>query len=192
MTRGMSFTQIRIEADSAATFTDPSVLAAGGLTGSGTFRIDPGAGNVVTMPGGNVGWHGRTVVMSGTVKYGSWSSFGDVLTDRSALASILVMGGATLDQNGQSAYKINTQDQNGGQSSMEKPEVILQGNAVFTLGAPTGQDMNYSAVTILALESDADSALDLSAVPSGWRLKKKTKDGSAHYYLTKGLAIFLR
>ena len=43
-----------------------------------------------------------------------------------------------------------------------------------------------------ALESDADSALDLSAVPSGWRLKKKTKDGSVHYYLTKGLAIFLR
>ena len=150
-----SFTQIRIEADSEATFTDPSVLAAGGLTGSGTFRIDPGAGNVVTMPGGNVGWHGRAVVMSGTVKYGSWSSFGDALTDRSALASILVMGGATLDQNGQSANKINTKDQIGGQSPMEKPEVILQENAVFTLGAPTGQDMNYSAVTILTLEGDA-------------------------------------
>ena len=43
-----------------------------------------------------------------------------------------------------------------------------------------------------ALEFDTDSALDLSAVPSGWRLKKKTKDGSVHYYLTKGLAIFLR
>lgn len=151
----LSFAQIRIEADSAATLTDPSVLAAGGLTGSGTFRIDPGAGNVVTMPGDNVGWHGRTVVMSGTVKYGSWSSFGDALTDRSALASILVMGGATLDQNGQSAYKFNSSDQLLDQSPMEKPEVILQGNAVFTLGAPTGQDMNYSAVTILTLEGDA-------------------------------------
>ena len=152
---GLSFPQIRIEADSAATFADPSVLMDGGLTGNGMFRIDPGAGNVVTMPGGNVGWHGRTVVMSGTVKYGAWSSFGDALTDRSALASILVMGGATLDQNGQSAYKINTKDQLGGQSPMEKPEVILQENAVFTLGAPTGQDMNYSAVTILTLEGDA-------------------------------------
>ena len=152
---GLSFTHIRIEADAAATLADPSVLASGGLTGSGTFRIDPGAGNVVTMPGGNVEWHGRAVVMSGTVKYGSWSSFGDALTDRSALASILVMGGAALDQNGQSAYKFNSNDQLGGQSPMEKPEVILQGNAVFTLGAPTGQDMNYSAVTILTLEGDA-------------------------------------
>ena len=58
--------------------------------------------------------------------------------------------------------------------------------------SPICQEISRIAVTILALESDADSALDLSAVPSGWRLKKKTKDGSAHYYLTKGLAIFLR
>ncbi len=43
-----------------------------------------------------------------------------------------------------------------------------------------------------ALESDADSALDISDCPSGWMLKKKTEEDYVYYYLAKGLTIFLR
>lgn len=43
-----------------------------------------------------------------------------------------------------------------------------------------------------ALESAADSALDISDCPSGWMLKKKTEEGYVSYCLAKGLTIFLR
>lgn len=43
-----------------------------------------------------------------------------------------------------------------------------------------------------ALESDADNALDVSDRPAGWMLKKKAEEGYVHYYLVKGLTIFLR
>lgn len=70
----------------------------------------------------------------------------------------------------------------------------IEGTIKFDISDPVLADKGMIPLLKVptALESAADSAIDRSAIPSGWMLKKKAEEGYVHYYLAKGLAVFLR
>lgn len=90
--------------DTEATFHAIGTLVDGGLSGKGTYALDPGKGTTVTMKNSNSTYLGEAVVKSGTMKFGNRSSFGfggQTNSDRSkttaGTAKLRVKGGATLD-----------------------------------------------------------------------------------------------
>ncbi len=136
----------RLDIASGATVvrTGLAGLVDGGLTGAGTFVLDPGTGNSLTMTQSNTGFTGTAVINSGTVKFGNATSFGPI--NRSSF--IRVRNGGTLDTG-------NVQN---GSNTGEKNKVILEEGA--TLAANPGLDHNitshqWSLITTLTLEGDA-------------------------------------
>lgn len=109
------------------------------VEGGGSLLLDPGANNTYTMSGGNSGYTGEAVIVSGRVKFGDSTSFGA----NGRAAFIRVKGGATLDENGKT---------DGGQA--EKNKVILEEGAIFT-SSPGFSDYKLPPVTTLKLEGDA-------------------------------------
>ena len=129
---------------SSATVTGERDLSSLMLTGKGTFRLDPGEGNIYTMSKGNTSYEGEAVIVSGTVKFGNSTSFGPI--GRSAF--IRVKSGATLDENGQTDT-----------AESEKNKVILEEGAVFTSN-PGLSDTKLPPVTTLKLEGNATVIAD--------------------------------
>lgn len=126
-------------------------LANGGLTGSATFILDPGAGNTYTMSQSNTGYTGEAVIKSGTVKMGNATSFGAM--GRSS--SIRVKEGAKLDTNGASNSEYNK----------HKNKVILEEGATFTSTVANGANFQNVPCTSITLEGDA--VVDASTVDVG-------------------------
>ena len=120
--------------------TDAFDIADGELSGSGTFVLDPGEGNTITMTKNNTSYTGEAVIKSGTVKMGSATSFGDV----GHSSVIRVKGGAALDAN-------NTTS---GAYQEEKNKVVLEQGAKFCTSVAQA-DPKLSAFTSLSLEGDA-------------------------------------
>jgi hypothetical protein len=137
----------RIDIASGATVvrTGLAGLINGGLTGAGTFVLDPGTGNTLTMTKSNTSFTGEIVINSGTVKFGNATSFGPI--NRSSF--IRVRDGGTLDTG-------NVQENT--KNSGEKNKVILEEGA--TLAANPGLNHSitahqWSLITTLTLEGDA-------------------------------------
>ena len=80
--------------------TGTAGLVDGGLTGAGTFVLDPGVGNTVTMTKNNTDFTGEAVVKSGVIKFGDYQSFGKIGRN----AFIRVCADAVLDENAQTFY----------------------------------------------------------------------------------------
>ena len=138
----VTFQNLSLESSATGIVTSADGLANGGLTGAGTFVIDPGAGVTKTMSAGNTSFTGEAVIASGTVKMGDASSFGPI----PSVNVIRVKGSATLDENGMlSGYYSQNKDKNC---------VILEKGAIFTQSvAPS--DEKQAPVTSIALEGDA-------------------------------------
>ncbi len=140
----LSYKRLDIASGATVVRTGLAGLVDGGLTGAGTFVLDPGTGNTLTMTKSNAGFTGTAVINSGTVKFGNATSFGPI--NRSSF--IRVRNGGTLDTG-------NVQD---GSNTGEKNKVILEEGA--TLAANPGLDHNitshqWSLITTLTLEGDA-------------------------------------
>ena len=136
----VSMTSFEIAPYVTAKFAAVPGVADGGIKGAGTLVLDPGAGNTVSMTKSNTGFAGKTVIASGTVKYGDGTSFGPV----GGSAKILVKSGATLDQAGMALYE----------SNKKKPEVTLEADATLASSAKLG-DNKAGVVTDLVLEGNA-------------------------------------
>ena len=136
----VTFPAINLPVGATATLPDPSMLANGNLVGGGTLVLAPGAGNTVTMSGGNKSWIGQTIIENGTVKYTGGRSFGNEDTT----ANVIVKGGATLDQNGVRWLL----------DGPEKPAVRLEEGAVLTSSADI-DDKKGGIITKLSLDGDA-------------------------------------
>ena len=140
----LSYKRLDIASGATVVRTGLAGLVDGGLSGAGTFVLDPGTGNTLTMTKSNTGFTGTAVINSGTVKFGNATSFGPI--NRSSF--IRVRNGGTLDTG-------NVQD---GSNTGEKNKVILEEGA--TLAANPGLDHNitshqWSSITTLTLEGDA-------------------------------------
>ena len=136
----ISMTSFEIAPYVTAKFAAVPGVADGGIKGAGTLVLDPGDGNTVSMTKSNTGFAGKTVIASGTVKYGDGTSFGPV----GGSAKILVKSGATLDQAGMALYERNK----------KKPEVTLEADATLASSAKLG-DNKAGVVTDLVLEGNA-------------------------------------
>lgn len=139
---------LTVEKNSSATVTGERDLSSLMLTGKGTFRLDPGEGNIYTMSKGNTFYEGEAVIVSGTVKFGDSTSFGPIGRD----AFIRVKSGATLDENGIKDY-----------TESKKNKVILEEGAVFTAN-PGFDDVKLPPVTTLKLEGNANVIADNGTV----------------------------
>ena len=140
----LSYKRLDIASGATVVRTGLAGLVDGGLSGAGTFVLDPGTGNTLTMTQSNTGFTGTAVINSGTVKFGNATSFGPI--NRSSF--IRVRNGGTLDTG-------NVQN---GSNTGEKNKVILEEGA--TLTANPGLDHNitshqWSSITTLTLEGDA-------------------------------------
>lgn len=143
-----------IEVTAGSTLTVPGTgfsLADGGLTGAGTFVLDPGVGNTVTMSKSNTSFTGEAVIASGTVKMGDARSFGEF--GRSA--SIRVKTGATLDANGVS---------NGGVYLTGNNKIILEEGATFTNSVGLGDTKGFAFHDIRA---EGNATIDASTTHNG-------------------------
>ena len=136
----VTMTALDIAPYAAAKFAAAPGVADGGITGPGVLILAPGAGNTITMTKSNTGFAGKTVVASGTVKYGDGTSFGPM----GGVAKILVKSGATLDQAGVPQYERYN----------KKPEVTLAADATLASSAKLG-DNKAGVVTDLVLEGNA-------------------------------------
>ena len=77
----LQFPAIDIPSGCTATITGAEGLADGGLTGTGTLVVDPGAGNTFTMCKENNDFTGEAVIKSGIVRLGNATSFGPLARD---------------------------------------------------------------------------------------------------------------
>jgi len=138
----LSHKRLDIKSGVTVARTGTAGLVDGGLTGAGTFVLDPGEGNTLTMTKSNTGFTGEAVVKSGTVKLGNSTSFG--LFNRASF--IRVKCGATLDE-------ADATDENYGDRK-EKNKVILEEGATFVHSGSNTDDRTYP-VTRLTLEGNA-------------------------------------
>ena len=154
----LRFTAIAIPSTCTVTITGAEGLGNGGLTGSGTLVIDPGAGNTYKMSNSNTGFLGQAVVASGTVKFGDRRSFGPRYDNTNVAGyhhycpTVRVRGGATIDANNvdDGAYSTDT----------GKNYVRLEAGAkvVSNPGAS-----NVQRTTLTGVTADGDSTVDTSS-----------------------------
>ena len=143
----LNFAAINLPAACTMTMTGAEGLGDGGLTGSGTLIIDPGAGNTYTMSKGNSGFTGEVVVKSGTARFGDVMSFGPP----GRTASIRVKSGATLDEG--TAIKYWPSVSIALSKAILEEGAVLQANEGYT--GDTAEALQSSVLTTLDLEGDA-------------------------------------
>ena len=137
----LSYMRLNIASGTTVVRTGTAGLVDGGLTGAGTFVLDPGADNTVTMTKNNTDFTGEAIVKSGVVKFGDYQSFGKIGRN----AFIRVYADAVLDENAQTFYP------NWGVSLSK---AILEEGAELRSNPGYGQ-VQYSALTTLNLEGNA-------------------------------------
>ncbi len=137
----LRFTAIAIPSASTVAITGAEGIADGGISGSGTLVVDPGAGATYTMSKNNTGFTGEAVVKSGIVKFGDYQSFGPI--GRSGF--IRVKGGAVLDENAQTYYP---------SSGKSLSKAVLEKDAELRSNPGYGQ-VQYSVLTTINLEGNA-------------------------------------
>ena len=157
--------------------TDVFDMADGALSGAGTFVLDPGEGNTITMTKNNTSYTGEAVIKSGTVKMGSATSFGPCLGS----GGIRVSSGAIIDTFGCLA------DTGEG----IRTTLILEGGATYTATASTANLEQFPFSTIMLqgyalVDSDYQTGLarkyfDPTVLSLGEY--KLTKAGSGTLYL---------
>ncbi len=150
----LSYKRLNIASGATVVRTGLAGLIDGGLSGAGTFVLDPGTGNTLTMTQGNTGFTGAAVVKSGTVKFGNSTSFGPL----NRASYIRVKGGATLDE--ADATDTTTWD------TKEKNKVILEEGARFVHSGSNTDDKTYP-VTRLTLEGNATVDTSIKDVAIG-------------------------
>ncbi|MBP5510260.1 MAG: C10 family peptidase, partial [Kiritimatiellae bacterium] len=150
----LSYKRLNIASGATVVRTGTAGLIDGGLTGAGSFVLDPGAGNTLTMTKSNTGFTGEAVVKSGTVKLGNSTSFGSF----NRASFIRVKGGATLDE-------ADATDGNYGDRK-EKNKVILEEGATFVHSGSNTDDKTYP-VTRLTLEGNATVDTSIKDVAIG-------------------------
>lgn len=150
------FKNLSLESSTTGIVASADGLANGGLTGAGTFVMDPGAGVTNTMSSANTSFTGEAVIASGTVKMGDATSFGP--TGRSSV--IRVKGGATLDTNGATNSEYNK----------EKNMVVLEEGARFTSTVANANDFRDVPCTAITLEGNAtvDASIVSVGLAQGW------------------------
>ena len=146
------FPAINIPSGCTVTITGAEGLADGGLTGTGTLVVDPGAGNTFTMSKENNSFTGEAVIKSGVVRLGNATSFGPL----NRANSIRVKGGATLDEGDAASSTYQT----------EKNKVILEEGASFVYSG-VNTDPKTHAVTTLTLEGNATVDTSIKDVAIG-------------------------
>lgn len=170
----MQFPAINIPSGCTVTITGAEGLGDGGLTGTGTLIIDPGAGNTYTMSKSNTGFTGAVIVKSGVVKFGDYQSFGP----RGRNAFIRVGTGAVLDENAKTEYP------NYGESLSK---AILEEGAELRSNPGYGQ-LQYSALTTLNLEGNAtiDTSYGNVTISERWNDHAVKLDLNAYTLTVKG------
>ena len=163
VTGGMlHFAAINLPAACTMTITGAEGLADGGLTGTGTLIIDPGAGNTYTMSKSNTGFTGAVIVKSGVARFGNVSSFGPV----GRAAFIRVKGGAALDE-GTKIYYYPDGGEKLSKAILEEG-AKLQANEGYK-NASAGE-LQYSVLTTINLEGNAtvDTSLGIVTFAERW------------------------
>ena len=158
----VTFQNLSLESSSTGIVTSADGLTNGGLTGAGTFVIDPGAGVTKTMSSANTLFTGEAVIASGTVKMGDENSFGSL----PPTSSIRVKSGATLDANGVTSVYYS--------EGKTKNHATLEAGAVFTSSVVTkngggNEDKQFAAFSALTLLGDATVDASVVMVPLALR-----------------------
>ncbi len=161
-----TITSAKFEVLSGSTLVCSTVsgLEDGKLIGAGTFVLDPGSGNTITMTQSNTDFTGEAVIKSGIVKFGNSTSFGPI--NRSSV--IRVKDGATLDQN----------NKGDGTYGKEKQTVVLEDGAKL-ISNPGMSDPKCSNLTTITLEGDATIDASSGTVSIG----QHYNDGYTHLNL---------
>lgn len=149
----LSYKRLDIASGATVIRTGLAGLVDGGLSGAGTFVLDLGAGNTLTMTKNNTSYKGVVTVASGTVKFGDRRSFG------SRPSTIRVKGGATLDE-----ADVRDGDYNG-----EKNTVVLEAGARL-ISSPGMGDLKFPPLTTVTLEGDAtvDASFGKVSISEHW------------------------
>lgn len=133
---------VSLGADTSLTFsTTDLTIPDGGLSGSGTLILDPGAGNTYTMSGGNTEYTGEVVIKSGTVNMADKHAFGPF--GRSSV--VRVKNGAALSLAASSSI--------GGYSDATS-RLVLEKGAIYT-ASQSISDKKMFPFYSLALEGNA-------------------------------------
>ena len=163
VTGGMlHFAAINLPAACTMTITGAEGLGDGGLTGTGTLIIDPGAGNTYTMSKSNTGFTGAVIVKSGVARFGNVTSFGPV----GRAAFIRVKGGAALDE-GTKIYYYPDGGEKLSKAILEEG-AKLQANEGYKNAATS--ELQYSVLTTINLEGNAtvDTSLGIVTFAERW------------------------
>lgn len=163
VTGGMlHFAAINLPAACTMTITGAEGLGDGGLTGTGTLIIDPGAGNTYTMSKSNKGFTGEVIVKSGVARFGDVTSFGPV----GRAAFIRVKGGAALDE-GTKIYYYPDGGEKLSKAILEEG-AKLQANEGYKNAATS--ELQYSVLTTINLEGNAtvDTSLGIVTFAERW------------------------
>ena len=191
----VTFQNLSLESSTTGIVASVDGLANGGLTGTGTFIIDPGEGVTNTMSSANTSFTGEAVIKSGTVKMGDATSFGPY----NGSSVVHVLAGAAIDTYGCAAASGDgatrgtlvlepgaTYTATASTSDPEKfpfSTIRLQGDASFDSDYPTGLSRTYYDPTTLSLE-----AYRLTKVGSGTLyLAATTISGSGELYVEEGV-----